>query len=32
MLAAASAEKYSHPEFLHHKYCKGALSGQQSGI
>jgi hypothetical protein len=25
MLAAASAEKYSHPEFLHHKYCKAAL-------
>ena len=32
MLAAASAKKNSHPELLHHKYCKAALSGQQSGI
>jgi len=32
MLAATSAEKYSHPEFLHHEYCKAAFSGQQSGF
>src|SRR6185312_9677340 len=32
MLTAASAEEYSYPEFLHHKYCKGAFGSQQSGI
>jgi hypothetical protein len=30
MFAAASAEKDSHPELLHLKYCKAALSSQQS--